>query len=67
MEPASEVPIADADGVLVISAWSEGASGKLLARVTMAASADPEPAVRVVTSPDDLHDVVDEWLGRILR
>jgi len=51
----------DADGVLVVSAWTRGVNGTMLARVTMSGG-DPSPMVRVVTSPDELHAVIDEWL-----
>jgi hypothetical protein len=54
----------DADGVLVVSAWTQGPRGGLLARVTMS-SKDSTSVVRVAASPDDLHAVIDEWLASL--
>jgi hypothetical protein len=51
----------DADGVLVVSAWTHGPHGDLRARITMS-HGDSAAEVRVVASPDDLHQVLDEWL-----
>jgi hypothetical protein len=55
-------PSTYADGVMVISAWSGGVAGGLLARITMGKEGATPPDVRVVTDPDDLHRVIDEWL-----
>lgn len=63
MEQAEAVSDAT-DGVLVVSAWRRGPHGELLARVTMS-SGESTQAVRVVASPNDLHEVVDEWLASL--
>lgn len=57
-------PRNDADGVLVVSAWMQGAEGHMLARITMTGEQSREE-VRVVTSPNDLHAAVDEWLASL--
>lgn len=57
-------PRSEADGVLVVSAWMQGAGGHMLARITMTGE-EPGEVVRVVTSPDDLHAAVDEWLASL--
>ncbi|HLN79249.1 MAG TPA: hypothetical protein VK204_19555 [Nocardioidaceae bacterium] len=57
-------PHNDADGVLVVSAWMQGAAGQMLARITMTGE-DSSPEVRVVTSPDELHAAIDEWLASL--
>ena len=53
-----------AEGVLVVSAWTQGPHGGLLARVTMSRK-DSTSVVRVAASPDDLHAVIDEWLASL--
>jgi hypothetical protein len=57
-------PVADADGVLVISVWRHGAGGAMLARITGAGTA-ATPDVRAVTSADQLHSALDEWLAAL--
>jgi hypothetical protein len=54
----------DSDGVMVLSAWTHGAAGGLLVRVTMTGR-DAAPAVRVVGNRAELHAVIDEWFGAI--
>ena len=54
----------DADGVLVVSAWTRGAADDLLARITMSGKGST-PLVRAVTSRDELHAAIDEWLGSL--
>lgn len=56
-------PVADADGVLVISVWAHGAGGTMLARLTGGKPTTPE--VRAVTSADELHSALDEWLASL--
>jgi len=57
-------PRNDADGVLVVSAWTEGATGDLRARITMSGKGST-PLVRAVASRDELHAAIDEWLGSL--
>ena len=57
-------PVADADGVLVISVWARGAGGTMLARLT-GGGTPATPEVRAVTSTDQLHSALDEWLGSL--
>jgi hypothetical protein len=54
-----------ADGVLVISAWERGAAGRLLARCTMTAGEDDESVTEVVSSVEDLHALIDSWIGSL--
>jgi hypothetical protein len=54
----------DADGVLVVSAWTRGAGDQLLARITMS-SEGSVPVVRVVSDPSELHAAIDEWLASL--
>jgi hypothetical protein len=54
----------DADGVLVVSAWTRGVADQLLARVTMT-SEGSVPVVRVVSDPGELHAAIDEWLASL--
>jgi hypothetical protein len=60
-------PQNDADGVLVVSAWMQGAAGQMLARITMSGKDSSSPVVRVVTSPNDLHEAIDEWLAALQK
>jgi hypothetical protein len=55
---------ADEDGVMVISAWTDGAGGGFLARVTMS-RAIAEPQVRVVASAEEALAIVGEWLDEL--
>jgi DNA polymerase elongation subunit (family B) len=55
---------ADADGVLVISVWTDGAGSDFLARVTMS-RAIAEPQVRVVASAEETLAIVSEWLDEL--
>lgn len=55
---------ADADGVLVISVWAHGAGGAMLARLTGGGKA-ATPDVRAVTTADQLHSALDEWLAAL--
>jgi hypothetical protein len=57
-------PVADADGVLVISVWAHGAGGTMLARLTGGGTA-ATPRARAVTSADQLHSALDEWLASL--
>ncbi len=54
----------DSDGVMVLSAWTHGAAGELLVRVTMTGR-DAAPVVRVVGSRAELHAAIDAWLGAL--
>lgn len=63
MEQPGE-PVADADGVLVISVWARGAGGAMLARLTGSGTV-ATPQVRAVTSADQLHSALDEWLSSL--
>lgn len=54
----------DADGVLVVSAWTRGVDDQLLARITMS-SEGSVPVVRVVSDPSELHATIDEWLASL--
>lgn len=51
----------DADGVLVVSAWTHGPGGRLLARVTLTAK-DADDVVEVVSTPAEVRRLVDRWL-----
>lgn len=52
------------DGVMLISVWTRAVAGAVLARVTMCRAGEPS-VVRAVTSPRELHRVVDEWLASL--
>lgn len=54
----------DSDGVLVVSVWLEGPGG-FLGRLT-ATTPDGDPAVRVVSSPDELIEQVRNWLSSLI-
>jgi hypothetical protein len=54
------------DGVLVLSAWTEGAPGGLMVRATMS-GAGHEARVRTLSEREQVHDVVDEWLDELLH
>jgi hypothetical protein len=56
----------DADGVMVISAWTEGAGGRLLVRLTMS-GAHAEPHVIVLASVDEVVDAVSVWFDKLCR
>ena len=49
---------------MVISAWTDGAGGGFVARVTMSTSA-PDPQVRVVASAEEILATVREWLEEL--
>jgi hypothetical protein len=53
-------------GVMVVSAWTRAVAGVMFARITMSA-ADKGVVVRAVTRPDELHEVIDEWLASLER
>ena len=53
-----------ADGVMVISVWTDEAGGGFLARVTMSGSA-PDPQVRIVASAEEVVAAVSEWLDEL--
>lgn len=67
MDADSDEAARQADGVMVISAWTAGKEGRLLARVTMTADpADPDASeVRVVATLDELHALLDVWFSRL--
>jgi hypothetical protein len=67
--PEAGQPATEADGVMVISAWTSRETGRLLARVTITARPEDAAAseVRVVATPDDLHALLDEWLISLRR
>ena len=54
----------DSDGVMVVSAWTHGAAGELLVRITMTGR-NAGPVVRVVRSRAELDAVIDEWLASL--
>lgn len=63
MQDAEEAH-SDADGVLVMSAWTPGPDGRLLARITMTVEGSAE-VVEVVSSPAEVHALVDRWLASL--
>lgn len=56
-------PASESDGVLVVSVWKQGPEG-FLGRLTMVTD-EGEPAVEVVTGPDELLDSVRTWLNSL--
>ena len=54
----------DADGVMLISAWTDGAGGGFLARVTLSGTG-PDPEVRVLASTDEVLAAVRQWLEEL--
>ena len=67
MDAEVDQPARGAGGVMVISAWSTGKDGRLVARVTMTARPGDagESEVRVVATPQELHELMDGWLARL--
>ena len=60
--PEDEPPSRDA--VMVLSCWTHGVAGDLLARATM--SVGDETRVRTLSSREQIHQALDEWLDEIL-
>lgn len=52
------------DAVMVLSCWTEGVAGDLLARATM--SVRDETRIRTLSSREQIHEALDEWLDEIL-
>jgi len=57
-------PVAEPDGVLVISVWAQGVGGGMLARLT-ASGRSATPDTTAVTTSDQLHSALDEWLDSL--
>lgn len=51
---------------MVVSAWTRAVAGVTFARITMTAPGHGT-VVRAVTGPDELHEVIDEWLDSLER
>ena len=51
---------------MVISAWTEGAGGRLLVRLTMS-GAHPDPDVIVLGSVDEVVEAVGVWLDKLCQ
>jgi hypothetical protein len=51
---------------MVVSAWTRAVAGVTFARITMTAPGQGI-VVRAVTGPDELHEVIDEWLDSLER
>ena len=56
--------VPDANGVMVISAWTDGAGAGFLARLTMSGAA-PDPQIRIVASTAEVVTAVHEWLEEL--
>ena len=52
------------DAVMVLSCWTEGVAGGLLARATM--SVGEETRIRTLSSREQIHEALDDWLDEIL-
>ena len=52
------------DAVMVLSCWTQGVAGDLLARATM--SIGDETRIRTLSSRKQIHEALDEWLDDIL-
>ena len=52
------------DAVMVLSCWTEGVAGDLLARATM--SVGEETRIRTLSSREQIHEALDDWLDEIL-
>ncbi|HEY9495287.1 MAG TPA: hypothetical protein VIR15_10575 [Intrasporangium sp.] len=52
------------DAVMVLSCWTEGVAGDLLARATM--SVGEETRIRTLSSREQIHEAIDDWLDEIL-
>ena len=52
------------DAVMVLSCWTEGVAGDLLARATM--SVGDETKVKTLSSREQIHAALDQWLDEIL-
>lgn len=60
-----ESPAEHRDGVLVISAWIEAATGEFRARVMHTNDpASPDHEIRWASSPAAVQELVAEWLAR---
>ena len=64
--PSQGEPVRARGGVMVVSAWTRAVAGVMFARVTMSAP-DKGVVVRAVIGPDELHEVIDEWLDSLER
>lgn len=53
------------DGVLVVSVWKQAPDG-FLGRLTATHPGDDAPTVSVVSSPDELLEVVRAWVAEIV-
>ena len=51
---------------MVVSAWTRAVAGVMFARITMSAPGQGI-IVRAVTGPEELHEVIDEWLDSLER
>jgi hypothetical protein len=49
---------------MVLSCWTEGVAGDLLARATM--SVGEETRIRTLSSREQIHEAIDDWLDEIL-
>ena len=52
------------DAVMVLSCWTQGVAGELLARAMM--SVRDETRIRTLSSREQIHQAVDEWLDDVL-
>lgn len=52
------------DAVMVLSCWTRGVAGELLARATM--SAGEETRERTLASRKQIHEALDQWLDEVL-
>ena len=52
------------DAVMVLSCWTDGVAGDLLARATM--SVGEETRIRTLSSREQIHEALDDWLDEIL-
>ena len=52
------------DAVMVLSCWTQGVAGELLARAMM--SVRDETRIRTLSSREQIHRAVDEWLDDVL-
>jgi hypothetical protein len=64
--PSQREPVRARGGVMVVSAWTRAVAGVTFARITMTAPGHGT-VVRAVTGPDELHEVIDEWLDSLER
>lgn len=54
------------DGVLVVRAVTQGgAEPHRIFRLTMGTGTDAEPAVVVVSTVQDLHQAIDDWVSAL--